>query len=105
MQFLKYTHFLPYKNCAQIPMYTALEAIYPNVKSPPKRTLLLTSQGTILYLCGRKQGDPIPTDPIPYLPQGEGVNSAAELDTPNPTKPAQQSKGNRTGVNQKQQNK
>ena len=39
-------------------MYTAFEVIYPNVKSPPKRTLLLTSQGTELYLCGRKQTHP-----------------------------------------------
>ena len=39
---------------------------------------LLTSQGTELYLCGRKlkkDPPPAPTDPIPYLPQGEGVNT------------------------------
>ena len=51
MQFLKYTHFLPSKNCAQIPMYTAFEAIYPNVKSPPISKCLLTKGGKMLYLC------------------------------------------------------
>ena len=66
MQFLKYTHFLPSKNCAQIPMYTAFEAIYPNVKSPPKRPTLLTSQGTELYLCIRKQTHP----PCPSAREG-----------------------------------
>ena len=58
MQFLKYTHFCPLKTVLKILMYTAFEAIYPNVKSPPISKSLLTSQGTELYLCsvtGQKQ--------------------------------------------------
>ena len=54
--------------------YTALRY----VNFPPKRHCLLTSQGTELYLCGRKQTLP------PAPPQGRGVDSAAELDAPPP---------------------
>ena len=76
------------------------------VKSPPKRPTLLTSQGTELYLCGRK-GRPSPPapphGPLPLpSPLWEGVDSAAELDTPHPTKPANKREDRERVIQQKQ---
>ena len=69
-----------------------------DVKSPPLRPTLLTSLGTEWYICNANNGRPHPS-----LPQGEGVDSAAELDTPDPAivEAGTTSKGEAKGINHK----